>query len=361
MSSTSIAAALPPGVEAIPEEKLDLRPESEIVGTLLTYRPVTSEKNIWAFWNTGWDNMRPVDSAERHCVDAPFRAIGLDATADFLRIALLYEHGGVWLDVSCMIFCDLDDIWSVIQDPKTEYTMCAYIIKVPPKEFYLFSNAALFSQKGDAFMKRWRDVFAALWKGRTGPRDLSQDLLISWLEPYTPMLPGHDPSDEINKSILNDYIAVNLAAERLFLIQDPVGRLRRTFILFTTNLDGQKLFDLFASQREGIEPGERNQEAETIANYMYTNTTIAKFFSGFGATNRDDWLPCLWNRPEHANADIKEGSFIAWLRYAQVHLRPTRKVVPMMTEAIPIENIVKMGACERIEVKLVPRQKQHSS
>lgn len=43
----------------------------------------------------------------------------------------------------------------------------------------------------------------------------------------------------------------------------------------------------------------------------------------------------MWNRPENANADIKEGSLIAWLRYAQVYLRPIQKVVPVATETIP--------------------------
>ena len=51
--------SLPPGVTPIPAEKLDLRAESELVNTLLRHRPVTSQKNIWAFWHSGWDDMRP--------------------------------------------------------------------------------------------------------------------------------------------------------------------------------------------------------------------------------------------------------------------------------------------------------------
>ena len=32
------------------------------------------------------------------------------ATSDLVRLSLLYEFGGFWLDVGCMVFCNLDDI-----------------------------------------------------------------------------------------------------------------------------------------------------------------------------------------------------------------------------------------------------------
>ena len=121
-----------------------------------------------------------------------------------------------------------------------------------------------------------------------------------------------------------------------------------------TEYNGKRLFDLFASQREGLEPEERNQEAESLTNHVCANTTIVKLFSGLGATQL--WLPALWNRTENADADIKEGSYIAFLRYAQVHLRPTRNVVNVETEAIPDDYVVRMGVCERKEVQLVRRQ-----
>lgn len=59
MPSTHLASSLPPSIAVVPAEKLDLRAESEIVSNLLGYRPVTSEKNIWTFWDGGWGRMRP--------------------------------------------------------------------------------------------------------------------------------------------------------------------------------------------------------------------------------------------------------------------------------------------------------------
>ena len=59
MLSTHTASGWPPGVSPIPTEKVDLRAESELVTNLLRYRPVISERNIWAFWDGGWGGMRP--------------------------------------------------------------------------------------------------------------------------------------------------------------------------------------------------------------------------------------------------------------------------------------------------------------
>lgn len=293
------------------------------------------------------------------------------AISDLVRLSLLYEFGGVWLDVSCMVFCDLDDIWEVIQDPETPYTMGGYITNLRPKEYHILNTSALFSQKGDALVRRWRDAFSTLWQGRISPKDIHEDLLVGWLGLYGAEMVEHYGKDEASMKAFTDYLAVHLVLERLILIQDPsdgfdgraywsnkVFKLDMTsdqgYVQEVTNYDGQRLFDLFASQREGLEPEERNQEAESLANYICANTTIVKLFSGIGLTQV--WLPALWNRPENANADIKEGSFIAWLRYAQVHLRPMRRVVPVVTEVIPDDYLVRMGVCERGKVQLVRRQ-----
>jgi hypothetical protein len=291
--------------------------------------------------------------------------------SDLVRLSLLYEFGGIWLDVSCMVFCDLDDIWEVIQNPKTPYTMSGYITNLRPKEYHILNTSALFSQKGDALMKRWRDAFSTLWQGRTSPKDIHKDLLVSWLGLYgAETLEDYD-KDEASLKSFTDYLGVHLCFERLLLIQDPSdgfdGRAYWANKVFkldmisdqayaqeVTEYDGQRLFDLFASQREGLGHEERNQEAESLTNYVCANATIVKLFAGLGANQV--WLPALWNRTEDADADIKEGSFIAFLRYAQVHLRPTRRVVNIETEAIPDDYIVRMGACERKEVQLARRQ-----
>ena len=43
----------------IPHSRLDPRTDEEIAETLCTYRPVSSEKNVWAFWDKGFRELRP--------------------------------------------------------------------------------------------------------------------------------------------------------------------------------------------------------------------------------------------------------------------------------------------------------------
>ena len=43
----------------IPPSRLDPRTDEEIAETLCAYRPVTSERNVWAFWDEGFLALRP--------------------------------------------------------------------------------------------------------------------------------------------------------------------------------------------------------------------------------------------------------------------------------------------------------------
>ena len=47
----------PPGTTAIAAEKLDRRTDEEIAAWLQERHEVVSEKNVWAFWNSGFKTM----------------------------------------------------------------------------------------------------------------------------------------------------------------------------------------------------------------------------------------------------------------------------------------------------------------
>ena len=49
---------IPDGLAVITDKQLDLS-DVEVVERILGHRAVDSEKNIWAFWHTGWSTMRP--------------------------------------------------------------------------------------------------------------------------------------------------------------------------------------------------------------------------------------------------------------------------------------------------------------
>jgi hypothetical protein len=183
---------------SIPEEYQDLlevvpvtdqRSDEEILASLTQYAPVTSEKNIWAFWHSGVSNMpgwcqRNVIDWVRICglswtvhvldnvTDSPNYALKhvsadllpeafvkqeMDGpyvgphSADFLRGACLVQHGGVFIDVGCMLFRHMDRIgWDKLEDPNTPYN-----IAVPLMYDQVMANHFVAARKGDPFIKRW--------------------------------------------------------------------------------------------------------------------------------------------------------------------------------------------------------------
>lgn len=44
---------------SIPSSFLDVRTDNEISDLVRAHHPVTSERNIWAFWDKGFDDMYP--------------------------------------------------------------------------------------------------------------------------------------------------------------------------------------------------------------------------------------------------------------------------------------------------------------
>lgn len=48
------------GLVEVPPHTLDNRCEDEIVSALTRFQPVESERNVWAFWDQGFDKMKPL-------------------------------------------------------------------------------------------------------------------------------------------------------------------------------------------------------------------------------------------------------------------------------------------------------------
>ena len=90
---------------------------------------------VWVYWNKGWDNVPPVvqfckrswekysgdreivyltDANIKQYLDVDFfpkniRKAPVQAYSDYLRISLIEEHGGVWLDSTTFLTKPLDD------------------------------------------------------------------------------------------------------------------------------------------------------------------------------------------------------------------------------------------------------------
>lgn len=139
-------------------ESLDKRSDDEILNSLTNFAPVTSEKNIWAFWHAGILEMpawckRNIINWARLCgpswsirvldtvPNSPNHALKyiepdmlpetfVEGTmegpyigphsADFLRGACIYRYGGVFMDVGIVLFMSLDQMcWERLEDPNS--------------------------------------------------------------------------------------------------------------------------------------------------------------------------------------------------------------------------------------------------
>jgi hypothetical protein len=170
-------------------EPLETRSDQEIAEDLNKHIPVTSEKNVWAFWDAGYDKtpawcqrniinwvriqgpewtVRVLDSVPgspnyalnfipASLLPAAFVDGRMDGpyvgphSADFLRGALLFLHGGVFMDVGNILFRDLDRIcWNQLEDPASPYQ-----VSIPWMYSLCTANHFVASRKGDPFIKRW--------------------------------------------------------------------------------------------------------------------------------------------------------------------------------------------------------------
>ena len=170
-------------------ERLDARSDEQILASLENYAPITSEKNIWAFWDKGLRKMpawcqRNVVSWVRICgpswtvrildavPDSPTNALKYVSadllpetfvkgtmtgvytgphSSDFLRGATLYSHGGAYMDTGNILIRDLDRVcWNQLADPNSPFRVCA-----PVMYGTTIANHFVASRKGDPFIKCW--------------------------------------------------------------------------------------------------------------------------------------------------------------------------------------------------------------
>lgn len=143
----------------------DARSDAEILESLSKFQAVASEKNIWAFWHSGlrsmpawcqrnvcaWVRMHAPDGwtvrvldnikdsntySLKYLPDAVLPDAYVHGTmdgpytgphsADMLRGACLYAHGGVFLDVGILLLRSLDRIcWAKLEDPNSPFEIAA--------------------------------------------------------------------------------------------------------------------------------------------------------------------------------------------------------------------------------------------
>ncbi|KAL7931794.1 hypothetical protein V8C35DRAFT_309539 [Trichoderma chlorosporum] len=398
---------LPNGLVHISPEKLDLRTDEEIAAWLQKRHPVTSEKNVWGFWHTGFAQMRPwtqrnvinwvrrlgpewtvhivdrVDGSEtsvfNYVEESYFPKTFIEGTmdghkahmGDLARLPLLWKYGGVWIDVGLILLQHLDDIcWKRIEDPESPYELSAVTLEHRPG-FHTPLNGFLATRPNNPFIKRWHDIYLALWtEGVTNAVGFHKHPLLRHLPLLAPVGASVGlPHMSMDPVIFSDYVAHYQCAERLRRLIDPNDGFNgaewyeKHMLLFdardemfytqiSTKWDAQRQFRLLSLPRSGKDAvvDETWQEAEDLVTDVLTHSSMIKFPHGPGnGSVKVGMLADFWDAEENHNKDNEEGSFAAYLRYATVHFDSTRELKKLDWQN-PKEEIFTVGYLEPIEI-----------
>ena len=85
---------------------------------------------------------------------------------------------------------------------------------------------------------------------------------------------------------------------------------------------------MLSRQREGAEQDGDYKEAEGFVSDILGMSSTMKLSHGI-VTEQREYLARIWDEPENTDADRKPGTFAAHLRWASVHFRQTRELVPL--------------------------------
>ncbi|KAH8901219.1 glycosyltransferase [Thozetella sp. PMI_491] len=373
----------PEGLTVIPGP--DPRTDDEIVSVLATHQPVTSDKNVWAFWHSGWEGLRPwsqrnvinwvrrlgpewtvrvlddVAGSENHLSkfvpDSYFPEAFNTRTmvgppqhvSDLLRLPLLYIHGGVWMDAGMTLFRHLDDIcWRAIEDPSSPYEMAGILMPLRPEPGTML-NGFIATKRGNEVVKRWHDVYCKMWEGKTSAEGFSKHPLLAHLSPLETQIDKLGcPPLLLPTEALGDYLAHFLAFERLHHLKDPsdgfdgadyhankILLLRAEDHLYyaqrITGWDGRKQYNMLAT-KVSADPvtTEGYAEAKLFVDSVLQNSVMMKLSHGppCGLEN----LASIWDEEQHKDDDVAEGTFASYLRYGSVHWQQSTPITPVRLE-----------------------------
>ncbi|KAK7935829.1 hypothetical protein PG985_001324 [Apiospora marii] len=374
---------MPAGLSPIPEEQLDLRPDAQVDHDLLHPRPVSDEKNVWLFWDTGFAQMHGyaqrnvrtwhrrfsrqgwvvrvldrvpgsplnvenfLDVADPTVFPRAFRdgtlagAYGAQHTSDLVRWPLLLRHGGVYVDVGLMPIGDLDRLWSeTVGDPASPLEVLTFAM-----DGRHLTNYFLASGRDNALFLRCHRLLLELWAadgGKTttdGMRDSPLLRDIPQLRTTTGFEEGgrtYSPAEV--SDMLADYIIQGQAALLVMgLVDDEDGwdgpRYVREHVWASeymessqlvnqlTAWNGAKAFELMSLPvpREGEAESPEQQQAREIVEGCLQRSFAFKLAHGIIIRVLGPTLGSLWRANE--GSDDVPGTYAHWLRYGMLHWR----------------------------------------
>lgn len=391
-------------MDPIPEYNQELRPirhrldisDDEIVASLLKPQPITSEKNIWAFWDRGFELMpswirrgvvgwvrrlgpewtvRVLDrvpgsplNVSEYVSDEWFPEAFNDYTlsgrthaahlADLARLPLIYLYGGVWIDAGTILLRHVDDIcWKGLENPDSPYELCGFTIDIRP-HVSCMQNAFIAARKGNGFIQRWHMVYLELWRGRTSNQGVSKHPLISVLGPITGAAGLEDTPIKLPPEV-SDYLGHFLAWERVTLVIDPsdgwngpeyrekhmylLDAKKETFLYQElTSWDGYEQLDLFTCPM-----GSNDQlalKAREFFQTLFSSTSTVKICHNAPTSTIE--LGKLLEKPENLDIDNQPGTFGAYFWQMSTQYDQTRVLKPEEVPPTPKDRILRKGVLQ---------------
>ncbi|KAJ9500934.1 hypothetical protein H2202_003492 [Exophiala xenobiotica] len=379
-------------------ENPDSRSDEEILHSLQQHAPVTSQKNIWGFWDKGVAKMpgwclrnvcdwvringpswtvRILDAVP----DSPNYALKFVSpdllpqtfvngtmtgeyvgphSCDFLRGACLWTHGGVFMDVGNILFRKLDRVcWDQLEDPDSPHEVSAALMYGT-----FMANHFVASQKGNEFIKRWHDLFVHLWQDRTNHDKIIENPLIA----FALQLSFKESQDadfkwdfKAEPAVVMNYVAQVLAWIRLCMLEDAgdgfsgVDYWMKRVLLFdslqeswgaeaTVGFGGPKLCNALATKLDAPKDSEEYKTGYNLVWRLLSASTLQKITHGKNLTVTPS-LGVIWEEPGNQNKDHEPGTFAELMRYGSTHFEQTRESVRYVQAKRP-EMSLKKGLLE---------------
>ncbi|CAG8403784.1 unnamed protein product [Penicillium salamii] len=331
-------------MHAIPPELLDLRSDADIDYDLLHPNPITSTKNIWFFWHSGYTNMHPYAQRNVRAWHRRFTKQGwtvrvVDRQTDLVRWPLLLRYGGVYADVGMMQIGDLNTLWNnTIANPDSPYEVLSYMPS--GQDHYSLCNYFLAALPNNALFERCHRLLIALW-ATDGGKTSTDGMHASPLLQGVPLMGGTFTITEEDGTLigpaevsrlLTDYIIQGQAAsavmglvdaeenwngpaycsEHFYAIEFMEGS---QLINDLTAWNGQEAFDLLSLPipKEGVRVSEKQQKACGIVEACLTRSFGFKLAHGLILRVNKVTLGSLWR--DNPGSDVIPGTYASWLRH----------------------------------------------
>ncbi|KAI8630258.1 hypothetical protein F5Y19DRAFT_464119 [Xylariaceae sp. FL1651] len=370
---------MPAGVHAIPANELDLRPDAEIDQDLINPKPISldSEKNIFFYWHSGFQNMHPytqrnvrayhrrlskhgwkiyvidrqpgsvLNIANFVDIDDPelFPAAFIDGrvggewapqhTSDLVRWPLLMKYGGIYTDVGQLQIGDIERLWNkTLGNPDSPWDIISY--NLGPVEHRDLANYFYAARRNNPLFLRAHRLLLALWNadgGKTSTDGMHASPLLQG-----PKLIGPRFDEETRKK-LTDYIiqgyclsmAMGLldeedawdgpryCAEHIYALDYMEGS---QLIQKFTNWNGLEQFRLMSLPlpKAGEEESEDQKKAREIVEACLSRSFGFKLAHGYIVQVVGETLGSLWRK--HDGADYVPGTYAHWFRQALIYWCP---------------------------------------